>query len=77
MPATETDLLSLLTYELHSMNGRLSLEAGQTSVFNSFLLPNSLDLLPNYSGTSVVTDGFPFVPYRVWDGRATYKVAPT
>ena len=77
MPATETDLLSLLTYELRSMNGRLSVEAGRTSVFNSFLLPTSLDPLANHSDTSVVTNGFPFVPYPVWGGRATYKVAPT
>jgi porin len=76
-PATETNLLSLLTYEQRFMNGKLSVEAGRTSVFNYFLLPNSLDPFANYSGTFVVTGDFPSTPYPVWGGRATYKFAPT
>ena len=76
-PATETDILSVLTYEQRFMNGKLSVEAGRTNVFNYFLLPNSLDPFANYSGTFVVTGDFPSTPYPTWGGRATYKFAPT
>ncbi len=74
-PATETNLLSLLTYEQRFMNGKLSVEAGRTSVFNYFLLPNSLDPFANYSGTFVVTGDFPSTPYPVDLLRKPYRDA--
>ena len=76
-PATETNLVSLLTYEQRLMDGRFSVEAGRTNVFNYFLLPNSLDPFSYYSGTFQITGDFPSTPYPVWGGRATYKFAPT
>ncbi len=76
-PATETDLVSLLTYEQRFMNGKLSIEAGRTNVFNYFLLPNSLDPFTHYSSTFVVTGDFPSLPYPVWGGRVTYKIVST
>ncbi len=66
--------LSEFTYEQRLLNDRLSVEAGQTSVFRYFFLPNSLDPLTAYS-TTVTTDGdFPTVPFPTWGARATYKL---
>ncbi len=65
--------LSELTYEQRLLNDRLSIEAGQTSVFRYFFLPNSLDPLTHYSTTVVVDGDFPTVPFPTWGGRATYK----
>ncbi len=76
-PATETNLLSLFTYEQRFLEGKLSIEAGRTNVYNYFLLPNSLDPFTHYSTTFQVTGDFPSTPYPVWGGRATYKLTPT
>ena len=76
-PATQTNLLSLLTYEQKFLGGRLSVEAGRTNVYNYFFLPNSLDPFTHYSTTVQVNGDFPSTPYPVWGGRATYKLLPT
>jgi len=76
-PATQTNLLSLATYEQRFMGGRLSVEAGRTNVYNYFFLPNSLDPFTHYSSTVQVGGDFPSTPYPVWGGRATYKLTPT
>ncbi len=73
-PATETNVISLLTYEQRLMGGRFSVEVGRTNLFNYFLLPNSLDPFGYYSGTFVVSSDTPSLPYPVWGGRATYKL---
>ena len=75
-PATETNLVSLFTYEQRLLNNRLSIEAGRTNVYNYFLLPNSLDPFSHYSTAFQVNGDFPSVPYPVWGGRATYKLTP-
>ena len=76
-PATQTNLLSLATYEQQFLGGRLSVEAGRTNVYNYFFLPNSLDPFTHYSSTVQVGGDFPSTPYPVWGGRATYKLTPT
>ena len=76
-PATQTNLLSLLTYEQRFLGDRLSIEAGRTNVYNYFFLPNSLDPFTHYSTTIQVNGDFPSTPYPVWGGRATYKLSPT
>ncbi len=76
-PATQTNILSVLTYEQRFMGDRLSIEAGRTNVFNYFLLPNSLDPFTHYSSTFQVDGDFNSTPYPVWGGRVTYKVTPT
>ncbi len=76
-PATQTNLLSLATYEQRFLGGRLSVEAGRTNVYNYFFLPNSLDPFTHYSSTVQVGGDFPSTPYPVWGGRATYKLTPT
>ena len=68
---------SEITYEQRLLNDRLSIEAGQTSVFRYFFLPNSLDPLTYYSTTVVVNGDFPTIPFPTWGGRATYKLSPT
>ena len=73
-PATETDIISLLTYEQRFINGRLSVEAGRSNLFNYFFLPNSLDPFTYYSGALVSTSDAPSAPYPTWGGRATYKL---
>jgi len=76
-PATQTNLLSLLTYEQRLLNNRLSIEVGRTNVYNYFFLPNSLDPFTHYSSTIQVNGDFPSTPYPTWGGRATYKLTPT
>lgn len=76
-PATQTNLLSLATYEQRLLGGRLSIEVGRTNVYNYFFLPNSLDPFTHYSTTVQVNGDFPSTPYPVWGGRATYKLTPT
>ena len=76
-PATQTNLLSLLTYEQRFLNGRLSVEAGRTNIYNYFFLPNSLDPFTHYSTTVQVNGDFPSNPYPTWGGRATYRITPT
>ena len=76
-PASETNLLTLLTYEQKFLGGRLSVEAGRTNVYNYFQLPNGLDPFTYFSGTFQVNGDFPSPPYPNWGGRATYKVTPT
>ena len=76
-PATQTNLLSLATYEQRFLGGRLSIEAGRTNVYNYFFLPNSLDPFTHYSSTVQVGGDFPSTPYPTWGGRATYKLTPT
>ncbi len=76
-PATQTNLLSVLTYEQRLLDNRLSIEVGRTNVFNYFLLPNSLDPFTHYSPVFQVTGDFASAPYPVWGGRATYKLTPT
>ncbi len=76
-PSTQTNLVSLLTYEQRSLNGRLSIEAGRTNVYNYFLLPNSLDPFTHFSSTFQVVGDFNSNPYPVWGGRATYRITPT
>ena len=66
--------LSEFTYEQRLLNDRLSVEAGQTSVFRYFFLPNSLDPLTAYSTALVVDSDFPTVPFPTWGARATYKL---
>ena len=68
--------LSEATYEQRLLNDRLSIEAGQTSVFRYFFLPNSLDPLTYYSTTFVVDGDFPTIPFPTWGGKATYKLTP-
>lgn len=68
--------LSELTYEQRLLNDRLSVEAGQTSVYRYFFLPNSLDPLTHYSTTVVLGGDFPTIPFPTWGGRATYKLDP-
>ena len=75
-PATQTNIVSLLTYEQRFLGDRLSFEAGRTNVFNYFLLPNSLDPFAYFSPTFQVAGDFPSNPYPVWGGRATYKLTP-
>lgn len=65
--------LSQATYEQRLLEGRLSIEAGQTNVYRYFFLPNSLDPLTHYSTTVVVNGDIPTVPFPTWGGRATYK----
>ena len=67
---------SEITYEQRLLNDRLSIEAGQTSVFRYFFLPNSLDPLTHYSTTIVLDGDFPTIPFPTWGGRATYKLSP-
>lgn len=76
-PATQTNLVSLLTYEQRLLNNRLSIEVGRTNVFNYFFLPNSLDPFTHYSPVIQVDGDFPSTPYPTWGGRATYKLMPT
>lgn len=76
-PATQTNLLSLLTYEQRLLGDRLSFEVGRTNIYNYFFLPNSLDPFTHYSTTVQVNGDFPSTPYPTWGGRATYKVTPT
>ena len=76
-PATQTNLLSLATYEQRLLGNRLSIEVGRTNVYNYFFLPNSVDPFTHYSSTVQVGGDFPSTPYPVWGGRATYKLTPT
>ncbi len=76
-PSTQTNLVSLLTYEQRFLDGRLSIEAGRTNVYNYFLLPNSLDPFTHFSSTFQVVGDFNSNPYPVWGGRATYRFTPT
>ena len=76
-PSTQTNLLSVLTYEQRFLDGRLSIEAGRTNVYNYFLLPNSLDPFTHFSSTFQVVGDFNSNPYPVWGGRATYRITPT
>ena len=76
-PSTQTNLVSLLTYEQRFLGGRLSIEAGRTNVYNYFLLPNSLDPFTHFSSTFQVVGDFNSNPYPVWGGRATYRITPT
>jgi porin len=75
-PVTQTNLVSLLTYEQRFLGDRFSVEVGRTNVFNYFLLPNSLDPFTHYSGTFQINGDFNSVPYPVWGSRATYKLTP-
>ena len=68
--------LSEFTYEQRLLNDRLSVEAGQTSVFRYFFLPNSLDPITYYSTTVVVDGDFPTLPFPTWGARAIYKLDP-
>ena len=77
LPATTTNILSLLTYEQRFLDGRLSIEAGRTNVYNYFFLPNSLDPFEYFSSTIQINGDFNSPPYPTWGGRATYKVTPT
>ncbi len=77
LPAVQTNILSLLTYEQRLLNDRLSIEAGRTNAYNYFLLPNSLDPFTHFSSTFQVVGDFNSPPYPNWGGRATYKVTPT
>ncbi len=74
-PAIETNVISVLTYEQRFLDGRFSVEAGRTNLYNYFLLPNSLDAFTNYSGTFEVIGDLPSQPYPTWGGRATYKLS--
>lgn len=76
-PATQTNIVSLFTYEQRLLGGRLSIEAGRTNVYNYFFLPNSLDPFTHFSSTLQVNGDFPSSPYPVWGGRVTYKLTPT
>ena len=76
-PATQTNLVSLLTYEQRLLGDRLSFEFGRTNIYNYFFLPNSLDAFTNYSSAIQVNGDFASIPYPVWGGRATYKLTPT
>lgn len=73
---TQTNLVSLFTYEQRLLNDKLSIEAGRTNVYNYFLLPNSLDPLTHYSSTFQVVGDFDSAPYPVWGGRAAYRFTP-
>ena len=75
-PTTQTNVVSLLTYEQRFLDGRLSIEAGRTNVFNYFLLPNSLDPFSYFSPTFQVVGDFNSTPFPVWGGRATYRITP-
>ena len=68
--------LSQATYEQRLLNDRLSIEAGQTSVYRYFFLPNSIDPLTHYSTTVLQVGDFATVPFPTWGGRATYKLSP-
>ncbi len=70
-PFTQTNLLSLLTYEQRFLGDRLSFEVGRTNIYNYFFLPNSLDPFTHYSTTVQVNGDFASVPYPTWGGRAT------
>ena len=76
-PATQTNLVSLFTYEQRLLGDKLSIEAGRTNVYNYFFLPNSLDPFSYFSTTVQVNGDFPSTPYPVWGGRVTYKLTPT
>ena len=75
-PATQTAIVSVLTYEQRLLNDRLSIQFGRTNAYNYFLLPNSLDPFTHYSSTFQVTGDFASQPYPVWGGVATYKLSP-
>ena len=73
-PVVSANTLNVLTYESDLLNGRLSLEAGKTNLYNYFFLPNGLDPL-NYFSTVLNLDGnFLPVVWPIWGGRATYKL---
>ena len=66
--------LSELTYEQRVLNGKFSIEAGQTSPYRYFFFPNSLDPLTHYSSVGTVDADYADLPFPVWGGRATYKL---
>lgn len=68
--------LAELTYEQRFFSGKLSIEAGQTSVYRYFFLPNSLDPLTHYAPLDTINADFPDLPFPNWGGRATYKLTP-
>ena len=72
VPSTSSVILSELTYEQKLLDGRLSIEAGRTNVYEYFLLQNGIDIFTNYSSTFNIVGDFPVVPFPVWGGRATY-----
>ncbi len=73
-PATQTAIVSILTYEQRLLNNKLSIEFGRTNAYNYFLLPNSLDPFSYYSTSFQVTGDFASTPYPVWGARTTYKL---
>ncbi len=75
-PASQTAIISVLTYEQRLLNDRLSIQIGRTNAYNYFLLPNSLDPFTHYSSTFQVTGDFASQPYPVWGGVTTYKLTP-
>ena len=76
VPSTSPVILSELTYEQKLFDGRLSIEAGRTNVYQYFLLQNGLDFFSNFSSTFTIDGDFPVVPFPVWGGRATYHFTP-
>ena len=75
-PSTTQAAISVLTYEQRLLNNKLSIEAGRTSMYRYFLLPNSLDQF-TYRSSTLGTDGdFPTAPFPVWGGVANYHFTP-
>ena len=75
-PPTESNTLTLLTYEQKLLNNSLSIEGGRTNVHQYFFLPNSIDPF-SYDSTVLNVDAdFNSITYAQWGGRVNYHVTP-
>ena len=70
-------IVSMAAYEQKLLHDKLSLEVGRMSVFDSFLLPNSLDFFTADSSVLSLDGDYSAAPFPVWGGRATYHFTPT
>ena len=70
-------IVSIAAYEQKLFHDKLSLEVGRMSVFDSFLLPNSLDFFTADSTVLGLDGDFAAAPFPVWGGRVTYHFTPT